>query len=114
MKKILTILAFLCCTTAFISAQDASATSQIEQTENITKSILKVKGATCTTDLGMIVANVKKLSGVTECEVLKHGAVTTLEVSYSTKETDLEKIQNAVLTTGTCENPNERRYQVKI
>jgi len=114
MKNLLLLIAFLCGTTTLATAQTASTADATEQSEVLETTVLKVKGATCKTDLGMIVSNVQKLDGVKSCEVLKHGAVTTLEVSYDTNTTSLNKIQKTVLTTGTCENPDERRYQVKI
>ena len=114
MKNIFVLIAFLCGTATFATAQTTAVTETVEQAESITKKVIKVKGATCKTDLGMIVANVQKLDGVSACEVLKHGAVTSLEISFDEKKTDLKTIQKAVLTTGTCENPDERRYQVKI
>jgi len=114
MKNLLLLIAFLCGTATMVTAQTANSTDATELTEVIETTVLKVKGATCKTDLGMIVSNVQKLDGVKSCEVLKHGAVTTMEVSYDTNTTSLNKIQKAVLTTGTCENPDERRYQVKI
>lgn len=117
MKNFLLLIAFLCGTTTFVTAQTASTnevTESVEAVELLETTVLKVKGATCSKDLGMIVSNVQKLDGVKSCEVLKHGATTTLEVSYDTNATNLNKIQKTVLTTGTCENPDERRYQVKI
>ncbi len=117
MKNLLLLIAFLCGTTTLVTAQTAetvSTTDATELAEVLETTVLKVKGATCKTDLGMIVSNVQKLDGVKSCEVLKHGATTTLEVSYDTNATSLNKIQKTVLTTGTCENPDERRYQVKI
>ncbi|MGK0366451.1 MAG: outer membrane receptor for monomeric catechols [Saprospiraceae bacterium] len=117
MKNLILLIAFMCGTATLATAQTAqtaSTTDATEQSEVIETTVLKVKGATCKTDLGMIVSNVQKLDGVKSCEVLKHGAVTTLEVSYDTNTTSLSKIQKTVLTTGTCENPDERRYQVKI
>jgi len=114
MKNLILLIAFLCGTANLATAQTASTTEATEQAKVLETTVLKVKGATCKTDLGMIVSNIEKLDGVKSCEILKHGAVTTLEVSYDTSTTSLNKIQKAVLTTGTCENPDERRYQVKI
>jgi len=114
MKNIFVLIAFLCGSVTFATAQNTETVAAVEKIETVKKEIIKVKGATCKTDLGMIVANIEKLDGVSTCEVLKHGAVTTLEVSFDEQKTDLSAIRKAVMTTGTCENPDERRYQVKI
>ncbi len=114
MKNILVLLAFFCAGITCASAQTTVAAEETAQQTELTKTVLKVKGATCKNDLGMIVANVQKTEGVQTCEVLKHGAVTTLEVAYDAKATDAEKIMSAVQNTGTCEDPNERRYSVKL
>ena len=114
MKNIFVLLAFLCCSITFANAQSTTVVEKTAQQTELTKTVLKVKGATCKNDLGMIVANVQKTEGVQTCEVLKHGAVTTLEVAYDAKATDEEKIMSAVQNTGTCEDPNARRYSVKL
>lgn len=97
------------------SAQGESLSANTEQTvAELTKAKVKVKGATCKTDLGIIVSNVEKIAGVAKCEILKHGAVTTLEVSYDSAKTDMAKVQETILNTGTCEDANARLYTVKI
>lgn len=104
---------FFCLLTAgtvTLSAQTTAAT----EVSSIETAVVKVKGATCKTDLGMIVDNIKKTEGVSACEILKHGAVTSLEVKYNPAAVTLEKVQTVIESTGTCSNPNERRYSVRL
>ena len=91
-----------------------SASTQSTPATGVIKYELKVKGASCKTDLGMIVTNVKKLEGVKACEVIKRGATSTLEVEYLTRKVDFKAIKTAIENTGTCEDPNARKYKVKL
>ncbi len=92
--------------------QTASADNNSETT--IVKHQLKVRGASCKTDLGMIVSKVKKLEGVKACEIVKRGAISTLQVEYHSRRVDFQKIKAAIESTGTCEDPDARRYKVKL
>lgn len=114
MNLIKTLTIFL-----FILGMHFSSTGQTTADQNgsetsLVKHTVKVKGATCKTDLGMIVDNVKKLEGVENCVIAKRGATSTLEVEYYTTEVDADAIKSAIENTGTCEDPNARRYKVKL
>ena len=95
---------------AFGQTADVNNTSET----GVMKYELKVKGAGCKTDLGMIVSNVQKLEGVKSCKVVKHGATSTLEVAYHAREVNFKTIKSTIENTGTCEDPDARRYKVKL
>jgi len=74
---------------------------------------LKVKGITCSTDLKMICTSIEKVKGVISCKVAKQGTTTTFEVSFQPAMVSEKEITAAIENTGSCENPDERPYQVK-
>lgn len=76
--------------------------------------VVKVKGITCSTDLVMIADGVKKISGVSSCEVKKQGPTTTFEIVFDAALTSKETIVAAIESTGSCENPDTRPYKVKL
>ena len=91
-----------------VSAQTADAS-------NSNKTILvKVKNVGCADDLKLICDNVEKLKGVGSCVVEKQGATTQLQVNLNPTLVTEEEVQAAIESTGTCEDPNDRRYKVKL
>ena len=97
-----------------ITALSQSSVEQSTANSDLIKQTLKVKGATCKTDLGLIVDNVKKLEGVEKCKVVRRGATSTLEIEYYTTEVDINAIRSAIENTGTCEDLDARKYKVKL
>jgi len=92
----------------------ATGISYSQTTEtNGSSATIKVKGITCSTDLKMIKANVEKLEGVSSCEPGKTGTTTSFIVQYSSGLVDEKSIYAAIEGTGSCENPDERPYEVK-
>ena len=89
-----------------------TVTDQSPFETTLVKHKLKVKGASCKTDLGMIVTNVKKLTGVKSCVIAKRGFTSTLEIEYHSDQVDFKTIKAAIENTGTCEDPNARQYKV--
>ena len=113
--KLLSLISILSFGFAFtVNAQTANTTIQNPFETTLVKHKMKVKGAGCKTDLGMIVASVKKLAGVKECTVAKHGATSTLEIEYDSEKVDFKTIKAAIENTGTCMDPNARRYKVSV
>lgn len=94
---------------AFAQTTAKKAIQKVEDTQTIT---VKVKNVTCPVDLKMICDNVEKLEGVSACKVAKKGATTKLKVTMTTA-IKKEAIYAAIENTGTCEDPNDRRYKVK-
>ena len=94
---------------AFSQVAAKKSTQKAGETKTIT---VKVKNVTCPVDLKMICDNVEKLEGVSACKVAKKGATTKLKVTM-TSTVKKEDIHAAIEGTGTCEDPNDRRYKVK-
>jgi copper chaperone CopZ len=91
-----------------------SQTSTTHQpTDSLKTATVKVKGITCSIDLKMISANVDKVKSVSSCKVGKQGTITTFEVKYNPSLVAEKEIFAAIENTGTCENPDERRYKIK-
>lgn len=96
-----------------LHAQTATtSTTTVELTSTKTVQV-KVKGVGCSNDLRTISANVEKLAGVTKCETLKHGAVTTFEVTLDPSVTSAQKVHAAIEDTPGCGDPADRPYKVK-
>jgi len=76
--------------------------------------LVKVKNVGCADDLKMICDNVEKLEGVGSCIVEKQGATTKLQVNLNPSLVTEDAVQVAIENTGTCEDPNDRRYKVKL
>lgn len=105
-------ITFVLASTATSFAQSAP---EIEQVSDSTKTIsTRVKGITCSTDLKMISANVEKLDGVSACKASKTGPTTTFEIAYNPALVTEKEIYSAIQNTGSCENPDERPYKVKL
>jgi copper chaperone CopZ len=96
--------------TTAASGQSSSTQNPFET--SLVKQKVKVKGASCKVDLGMIVTNIKKLNGVKSCVIAKRGFTSTLEVEYDSDQVDFKTIKAAIESTGTCEDPNARQYKV--
>lgn len=108
MKGILSIFAAICL--CFVFTPNLTAQS----TDAGTKLTVKVKGVGCNTDIKTIKANVEKLAGVTQCNVIKKGAITSFEVEYNAGEINRHKIYATIEDTPGCKNPADRPYKVKI
>ncbi len=106
MKYILSIICAIALSIGFASSSFAQ--------EPETTITIKVKGITCSTDYKMIQANVEKLDGVSKFEVGKKGATSTFIINYNSELVSEDKIYAAIEGTGSCENPNERPYKVKL
>lgn len=98
----------------------ATAQSLLSQTtmphqmvDSLKTETIKVKGITCSMDLKMIAANVKKLTGVHLFTAGKQGTTTTFEVTYNPALVSANEIFSAIEETGSCENPEDRPYKVK-
>lgn len=100
-------------TAAVVFAANTISYSQTSETDNSSVTI-KVKGITCSTDLKMIKASVEKVEGVRTCEAGKKGTTTSFVVEYDAKVADEKAIYAAIEGTGSCEDPNERPYKVKL
>lgn len=114
MKFIKSFLLVITCLimTSNIAFSQSSETAQ--QHDTFITSTIAVKGITCSKDLGMISDNVKKLPGVSSCEVAKKGATSKFEVKFDPALVTEKEIYAAIEGTGSCENPNERPYKVKL
>ena len=106
-------MAFAILTISANFAFSQSSTST-EQSVTTTKSTITVKGITCAKDLTMISDNVKKLEGVNSCEVVKKGATSKFRVKFDPALVTEKEIHAAIEGTGSCEDPNERPYKVKL
>jgi copper chaperone CopZ len=107
------LLAFAILAISVNLAFSQSSTSTQENATFITSTV-KVKGITCAKDLAMISDNVEKLKGVDSCEVVKQGATSKFSVKFDPSLLKEEDIHAAIERTGSCENPNERPYKVKL
>ena len=108
LKLLMLSIFVLAASSNFIFAQSETAKKAVEAKTII----VKVKNVTCPVDLKMICDNVEKLEGVSACKVAKKGATTKLKVTM-TDAVKKEAIYAAIEGTGTCEDPNDRRYKVK-
>lgn len=91
----------------------SQTTSSSQISDSLTTVTIKVKGITCSMDVGMISTNVEKIDGVNSCKPGKTGTTTTFEVRYNPAKVSEKDIHSAIESTGSCENPNERPYKVK-
>jgi copper chaperone CopZ len=91
-----------------------SQTTTLAEIDNLKTTIVKVKGITCSMDLKMITSNVEKIEGISSCIVQKQGATTTFEVKYNSILVTEKEIFTAIENTGSCENPSEKPYKVKL
>jgi copper chaperone CopZ len=103
----------LVCIGLHTHAKNNKAYNHYPPTDTIATALVKVKGITCATDLGMISNNVKKLKGINDCKPGKQGTTTTFEVSYNPLYISLKEIYQAIEGTGSCEHPDERPYKIK-
>jgi copper chaperone CopZ len=96
---------------------DASTVTPVTNegaTSAITTVPVKVKGVGCGSDIALIKANVEKLAGVEKCEVVKHGAITSFDITYNPQEAVLKDIHAAIEDTGCCKDADARPYKVKL
>lgn len=92
-----------------------SQSTSIAQSEIApTTSTVSVKGITCSKDLAMISDSVEKLEGVNICKAAKKGATSKFEVTFNPALVSEKEIHAAIEATGSCEDPNERPYKVKL
>jgi hypothetical protein len=75
--------------------------------------VLRVSGAGCHNDIAIIVGAVKSAHGVKDASLDKHAAVSLVKVVFDPRETSYEKLAAVVESTGTCTDPNARRYKVR-
>ena len=92
----------------------SQSSTNTDQRVTTTKSTITVKGITCAKDLTMISDNVEKLKGVYSSEVVKKGATSKFRVKFDPALVTEKEIHAAIEGTGSCENPNERPYKVKL
>lgn len=97
----------------FTLAQTTS-TADIQEQENIKTMTIKVKGVGCMTDVKTISENVEKLDGVSSCEIIKKGAVTSFSIKMNPALVSEKEIYARIEDTPGCKNPNDRPYSVKI
>jgi len=105
---------FILVAVAYFSALTLTYAQTEDTTESNKTILVKVKNVGCADDLKMICDNVEKLKGVGSCVVEKQGATTQLQVNLNPALVTEEAIQVAIESTGTCEDPNDRRYKVKL
>ena len=98
---------------AYTNITFSQSTNTPQQSSTIITSIVKVKGITCSKDLTMISDNVKKLNGVSSCEVVKKGTTSKFRIKFDPRLITEKEIHTAIEGTGSCKNPNERPYKVK-
>ena len=110
--KLLMLSIIILAASANIAFSQVTATKAVQKTAETKTITVKVKNVTCPVDLKMICDNVEKLEGVSACKVAKKGATTKLDVTM-TSTVKKEDIYAAIENTGTCEDPNDRRYKVK-
>jgi len=106
------VLAFIVLT-ATTNIAFSQTTSTQTTTDSLKTATIKVKGINCSKDLKMISDNVDKVKGVSSSKVVKQGTVTTFEVNYNPTLVSEKEIFAAIENTGSCENPDERRYKIK-
>ena len=99
--------------TATTNIAFSQTTTTHPTTDSIKTATIKVKGINCSKDLKLISDNIDKVKGVSSSKVLKQGTVTTFEVNYNPTLVAEKEIFAAIENTGTCENPDERRYKIK-
>ena len=112
LKLLMLSIIVLAASSNFIFAQAEIANKAVQKVEDTQTITVKVKNVTCPVDLKMICDNVEKLEGVSACKVAKKGATTKLKVTM-TDAVKKETVYAAIEGTGTCEDPNDRRYKVK-
>lgn len=83
-------------------------------TDSIKTASVKVKGVTCSMDVKMISSNVEKLNGVNSCKSGKQGTTTTFDVKFNPALVTEKEIFAVIESTGSCENPKEKPYKVKL
>jgi len=110
-KSFFLAVVVLMASTNFAFSQTTPTTQQTETVKTIN---VKVKGISCSTDLKMIAANVEKLEGVSSCKTAKKGTTTTFKIKMNAALVTEKEIHAAIENTGSCENPNERPYKVKL
>ena len=107
--RIFILVAVTYCST--LNLAFAQTTKASESNKTI---LVKVKNVGCADELKMICDNVEKLEGVGSCIVEKQGATTKLQVNLNPSLVTEDAVQVAIENTGTCEDPNDRRYKVKL
>lgn len=111
-NKLLLVFILILGSVSFTHAQQANTLSSSANNSTLIKT--KVKGISCSKDLKMISDSVVKLKGVTSCEPGKKGTTTTFEIYFDPALVTEKQIHEAIQNTGSCENPSERPYKVKI
>jgi len=110
------IIKIVCITIFLLNASINTALSQ-EKTEQIdlkTETItLKVNGVGCSGDANRILSNIKKQEGVSNCEIVKEGAVTKYKVKYNPALVTKKELYAAVENTDGCASQSEKPYRVK-
>ncbi|MDW7693978.1 heavy metal-associated domain-containing protein [Flammeovirgaceae bacterium SG7u.111] len=99
----------------FTSANIAfSQSASTPQQESTAKKTITVKGVTCAHDVETLSDTIKKLKGVTSCEVAKTGATSKFKVEFDPALVSEKTIHAAIEDTPGCENPKDRPYKVKL
>lgn len=76
--------------------------------------IIKVSGVYCPQCPPNICARVKKETGVKDCILIgKPSAVSKFEVTYNYKVITYNKVIEAVQSTPSCDDPDEKPFKVK-
>jgi copper chaperone CopZ len=108
---VLVMLFMFASTTVSVAQSTATKVENLDTQKTIAT---KVKGVTCAKDLKMISASVEQLEGVSTCTVAKKGPTTTFEIGFNPRLVSEKEIYQAIQSTGSCEDPNERPYKVKL
>lgn len=111
MKSFLLVFILMSAATNIAFSQSANTP---QQEAPIKVSTIKVKGITCSNDLAMITNNVEKLEGVNSCKIKKKGVTSKFKVTFNPELVTEKAIHAAIEGTGSCENPDERPYKVKL
>ncbi|MEL6719191.1 MAG: hypothetical protein AAFO82_04280 [Bacteroidota bacterium] len=100
--------------TAYLATAQTASTTDVQEQEEIKTISVKVKGVGCMTDVKTISENVEKLEGVTSCEIIKKGAVTSFSIKLNPALITEKEIFTQIEDTPGCKNPNDRPYSVKL
>lgn len=91
----------------------SQSTDTTQRSATSISSMIAVKGITCSKDLTMISDSIEKLKGVNSCEITKKGATSKFKVRFNPALVSEKEIHGAIESTGSCDNPSERPYEVK-
>ena len=103
-------------TLLLIVAFSTNIKAQTADTSNAdtVKTVTKVKGITCSSDLPIITKNVKEVKGITTFEsVSKPGPTTSFKVVYNPSIVSYEDLVKAVEGSPSCDFPDQKPYKVK-